>query len=660
MSMRHSIVIAALLLSWAPGAGQAAQVRLLMLGKTRQQVDFSYRFDGNQSDDRSSNRHHLLEGYRFDVDYGVLTPRLLNGHVAAGVRFDQSSVSGTGASGSTDTGFSLMYDITGNLLDKSATPMNFMLQSVLDEVPSSFGPGYQLLSDTYGAGFSINNRYVPVYARFLRVSNETRGLPDDRFQTHDAFLFGAKHAYKEFSTTEFNLSSYDDHSESVTGAQQSDATNFDAALTNDLKFRGERKEHTLRSTFRAVEQAGDTEYRTWSWSESLQSIHGKALRTGLGFTHDDRDIQGRQSQTNTGRASLQHRLFESLMTQIEVNGRRNTSNIGSDQDVTGRLGVSYWKKLFPGARLQIAANESYGVTDRNLLSTVATIFNEPHQIDAFLLNFFVPLDNQDPVEESVVVRNQDLLRRPTPYVLGTDYLFDTVAGRRGIRLIGTDFRDGDVLLITYDVLVNPALKYATESRGVSVELATSGGETRYYGSWQNTQQQLRSGRADQVNLIDDLTVYTAGTESRFDSTTLGAEYTRTDSDTENYQSIRGSLRRRGQIANGTYMIYLLDVFSKTAPNSTTTGSASQDRSENLLNVGGTFTKNVFESVALLAHSDYAYLSGDASRHDLSGSIDLKWRSGKVSVSLQTQLALRTSQGITRQEERIRLDVTRTF
>lgn len=659
MRFRSGDILVTLILLYMPANAGAYRLGLLLADNPRQVVDLSYRYYGSQVKNRSSNQQHLSEAYNFHMDYGVYKPQFLRGHLSVGVRLDQSAVSSTGSSGSSDTGMALTYDIDGIFLNLKPTTVDFLVQSKLEEVPSSFGPGYEIKTDTYGVGVAIKNRLLPLYARYSKTTNETNGLDNDRTQTHDVFSLNGSHAYKDLSNTIFTITGYRDKSSSILATDKTDTSNYDFMTENILFWGKNRGDHSLRSWIRYVEQTGDNENRSLSLSESLQSNLGKALRTGLSYSHDRRNNQLRDSQTSTGRAWIQHQLYKSLTTQLEVQGRQDTSSFGREQQIFGRAGINYTKSISPDSRLQLALFESYGITDRNLGVGIQTIFDESHRIDVFQINFFIELADQDVSPESIIVRNQNPLRRPTPYAAGIDFIFDTIGGKKGIRLIGTDFRDNDTLLITYDVVRSPLVKYATDSHGIAADLTTFEGKYRYYLSWQGTRQGVISGRTDQINLINELNIYVLGFEALYNTGSFSSEYNRFDSDTENHQSIRGTVRNRGQFRGGAYTLYLSDIYTMTRSTSTRIGAAS-GRSENIVNAGGIYSRNIFQNVLMIANADYSHVSGNEKRDDLASGMALRWNRGLLSLTLQAQVFLRSSQEALRLEERLRMNLTRYF
>ena len=81
-------------------AAQSAR-GLILLNNFQQDVNFSYQFDGQTSNSRTSETyfrdHRITEAYRFNVDYGLYSRRLLKGHLFAELRADQEMFDGTKA-----------------------------------------------------------------------------------------------------------------------------------------------------------------------------------------------------------------------------------------------------------------------------------------------------------------------------------------------------------------------------------------------------------------------------------------------------------------------------------------------------------------------------------------------------------------------------------
>lgn len=658
--MRSVIVfsLTLILLTCCTTGVMAAQRGLFLLGQYRQWVDLSYQYDGTQAETNSSGQHRFTEDYHFDIAYAVYNPRILNGRFTADVRTDQTKFTGTGTSPGISSGVGFLYNLAGVAFDRSSHPIDFFTTSSISEEPQEFTRGYQVKTDAYGAGLSLLNTHLPLRVSFDRLTNETDGLPVDFRQTHNRVLINLSHKYGSRSLTQLDISAVKDTYQALTGANSGFTNNYSFSLGNNLSLLPSSRNLTLDSHLKVVEQSGDNPSNEWNVQESLLWQPGKALTSGLDYTHDNLEYSGLNQQSDNGRAWVQHRLFESLTTGMEVRARRDTLSSGYEQEVAGRFSLNYKKVLPSSSLLTLEGYEQYGVTDRRFGDGRLTAVNESHQANAFFQPFTLKNPNVDLT--SIVIRNKDpLANQNQPYVEGTDYQVQTVGNLTQIATFpGSRIKEGATLLVTYAYTVDPAVQFATNAHSASGNLWLFSNKYRFYGRWEEVTFDLLSGRADQVNLPAQR-AYHFGFETKVDELFMGLEYTNIDSDNDKEQSIQGTLRYTGQLGTDNYSVFVTDRYTLIEPTAFT-GPGTSERDENNLNAGGIYNTRLFNSILCSVAANYFNVRGLYDRDDFSGSLRLSWGMGKLRIMLLAQAYFRDNAGSWTSDEHVRFNLTRYF
>lgn len=664
------LILTLLLFLSVTGEASAAPARtLLRLGEFSQWVNLEYQYDGQAtktSQTFSSHQNYFLEEYNAQIAYTILDPYLWRGKLGAGVSQDQSYSSST-ASSYHSSGANFTYNFSGALLERSPFPLHFFGKSELIQVRREFSNPYHTDLDTRGFDFLLKNRRLPFRFDYTRSTSDTSGLAADRTQESQTVNLQLSNVIGEISDSSFNVTVSDSGSRLKESDSAAISSVYNLTLRNQLRLSPKMAGRKLNSRIQTRTEARTQnlvreEIRTLTVDEQVTWPFGRALTAGSNYSFIDRETFRGKDRYHNGRVWVQHRLFESLTTQLDGDYRRDDLIAGREQNIAGSLGLLYQKKLPQDSSLQINCNQSYMVTDRDLGEVYRLIADEAHTVveDPLVPGLLLPIVLQNGREVSAIieVRNADSTVRLLPYVLDGDYRFDDFSGE--IIIIPTgEINAGDELLISYVFMANPQITYATSSRGIAFNLFLFKSANRFYGNWLDSDQKLESGRADLVRLVDH-TAYKLGFEAIRRYFSAAAEYEKVASDQDNHYTVKGSLRTSRRLGNGILTLYASDAYTQTSQNSFSRAD-QPDRSVKSLGAGGTYSSQLFNRAQLLCTAKYFNVSGDTvPRDDVSLGLNLRWNYGKLSLSLLSQLNWRMQPESTTRDEYLRLHITRHF
>ncbi len=632
----------------------AGRKSLLLLRNIQQSVGLTYNFDQYHYSSSSTSRHEAFEDYIVGTDYAIYDPNILNGRFTIGFRLKQDDYSSDDYDNTT-AGYGIFYDIRGVLGEKNTYPLHFMLNSKTEDISRNYGVDYQLKTETYGASLIIRNFYLPGTVNLIRSISETDGLDADNKITRDELSLHLRNSYR-ISESYVDVSLVqEDYDESIPNPDEDFNDSAELDFGNVLNWKNRGLARQLNTTVKVWKANGLNERDDLEWNETLGWDLGRALRSGLNYTYTIARPDGVDRESNLWRGWLQHELYQSLTTQLEVFGRDTDFSPGDEQVVGGRIGWGYRKILPAESSLNAQLFTQYQVTDRNLESQTQTIINEPHPV---VLGERLFLDNLNAVPESIVVRNRDPLVRVAPYEEGIDYRVEQVGARTEIVVEGAGLSNiiltGMVLLISYDIRVDPDIRFATDAEGIAAEVHLFADRYRVFASFDRIHQGILSGD-DDANYLADQRNYRLGGERRWRTITLSSEYQRFESDIQSNQFIDGTLRYYDVLESGSLSLYLRDRYWWYDAS----GSNATD-DQNLINLGGQYRTTLLGSVLTTLTGDYQRVMGGADSDRLALGADFRWAFRQLVVSLRSRAAFRWIEGELTRDEHVRLELTRYF
>ncbi len=291
---------------------------------------------------------------------------------------------------------------------------------------------------------------------------------------------------------------------------------------------------TLRSVVRYYDRGGTLATSSLYLDELLRLQHRKNLASSLRYVAQQLDsFSGPPSDSQQLVAELNHRLYDSLETDVFLARNRTTSPTGRTDFEEVGVDAVYTKKLPGGAELRARFNSRYGVRDSLRGDGQELVRDERH-----VARFGVParLERPGVIAGSVVVT--DTLRA-TLYEEGVDYELLLIGDFAEITpLEGGRIRDGQVILVEYRIEAPGAAKY-TERRD-SFDLSLDFGWITPFWGFRTVDNRLVEGTFNR--LLNDRDERLVGVRFRRDGRRLSLvsfnELRHRDSPIQSFESLR--------------------------------------------------------------------------------------------------------------------------
>ena len=644
------------------GDAPAAQRGLFLLGNFSQSLSFSYSFANQDSTspggrEATSTFSRFDEGYRAKLGYALLSPRIYNGHISAGVKLDQETFS-THEGSSRTSGLGYTYSLDGVFFDTKPYPFSYVISSDTYHAELPFSSGYDVSIDTYSAAFQIRNKYLPMQTFYTKTISETTGLSINNRLTTDTISLWGTHRYGR-SDTQFTSAWTENHSESLSSSGVAPASNAQMELqfTNRLDLSNGRSLYTS-GTF-LDEKNSDAMNRNLSINEAITWPLGKALTLGADYNSGYARFinipraQSTETVSNAGSVSLSHHLFQSLQSRLSLRGRQETQSEGKVTYYAGFASLSYNKSLPRDSNLQLSYNEAYSVIDRNLASNVLTAVDEKLAAQVFGKNL---LANPEVIVTSIIVR--DANNPVISYSEGKDYRIIQQGNLTGFdfSLLGSLITEGKQLLVTYDFRVNRSIAYASHTRGLDGTLFLDKGTYQLSAGFNQSNQDLLRGQADTLGLSDSKQ-YSVSAIWNYMQYYANLSYYRNDSTQSRDQYFEGLFRSQHYYGDNTIILLGRDRYSMYG--ATATNKASH--SDNTVSINASLLRNLRKYGLLQFNAGYVHFSAaDFDKDEVNLESIYRWSRGKLSLEVSAKERWRFSPFQDLREDRFYIRIVRYF
>ena len=542
-----TLILLCLLLA-LPARDALAQFKgLLLLGDLRQGVVLDYLYSGQESLPKtgkslSSSQNRFTETYNAGIEYSILHPLVLNGHLKGSFGLDQEIFSSPSISTST-SGNRYLYDLDGVFFKRTPTPVNFTARSEFRHVQRPFTPGYDINTESYTLGASLRNKILPLRIDYQNTSAETSGTSSDTRQENSLLALKADHSYKN-SITELHVSHTISNLEplSAVGARATENVAYTFVGKNTLVSPQKDKTLSTSLAYRGERQLSKTE--TFSLGESFLWQLGKALTVGATYENSSVSTSGvfgggaTDTTQQSGSLSLTHMLFKSLSTRLKLQGRVNDRTAGRETEYTGNANFFYTKKLSAADNLTLNYAEEYSVIDRHLTSGGLTAIDEPLTAQ---LNGNNLLQQPNVDSSTIIVRDQTnpLIR----YDVNSDYRIIQIGAFTGFdfSVIGSRITDGQRLLVTYQYNVDASVEYRRSAHGGGGAITFQEGTYQLYASVSQSTQEITSGQEGILRPTDSLDFALGATRNK-NGNYANVVYVSSDSTQIQSQYIEGTFR----------------------------------------------------------------------------------------------------------------------
>jgi hypothetical protein len=251
-------------------------------------------------------------------------------------------------------------------------------------------------AQSWGVTSGYREGPVPVDFSFQQSTRDSSGISLNGQTDQTTFNFHAQNARRNDNLTDltYQFSQYDSSSTYASQNFTDSSTTHYVTLTDAEHF-GKNSLNTSVNYNRQDEQGVSSDNLNAMLDFSIQ--HTKNLRSFYDYSFSRYTSEGAESVNQFARAGLQHQLYESLSSTIDIHGALsdNTSPGASlDQQSAGTAeSVDYSKLLGEWGHLSISDNASYDLTHQSSTGSELLINNESHTVPASG-NFFLtqPLD----------------------------------------------------------------------------------------------------------------------------------------------------------------------------------------------------------------------------------------------------------------------------
>jgi len=397
-------------------------------------------------------------------------------------------------------------------------------QSSLETTATGYGLIWQYISEKTPTSFQFNDTDV----RLDPLNSEEEGgrqkSTTARFET----------AYK---FNDHNVVSFLYEHQSV--EEEPFALNFDSdefTLSHRIDF-GASHRQRLESELNYFDQQGTFNIERLRWREILRLEHTEHLRSWYVFELLDR-TQGSLSgvppieeRSYSLSATLEHELYDSLISQFHVYGQKQEYGGGLTIDRIGALATfdyrktNRWGKLLATYRARIQREDRSGGDLRIEALDERRIFNDPEPI---------VLSNPNIDTGSIIITAED---RTTYYHAGRDYTVFLRGDWIEIERVPTGrIQDSQTVLIDYVYHVGGNFALNTVNHDFHIRQNFDFGLSPYYRlRWQD--QTITPSSATGATQ-EDIAAHTIGVEYRWRSLRLMAEYEDRDSTITPFEAVR--------------------------------------------------------------------------------------------------------------------------
>jgi hypothetical protein len=425
-----------------------------------------------------------------------------------------------------DDGTVLEFDFTGNVLKQKKYPGFVYARRSQGIEPRLFRSSVETTTDNYGLTWQYLDAKMPTRLQFDYNAvkyHPFAGTAAESDRRNLNLRFDTAYKFSEHNVLSFlyEHQGVKEHTEAVTPVEL-DYGSDEFTLAHRLEF-GEKRRNRLESELNYYRQHGSLETDRLRWRERLRLQHTDTLRSWYEFEARDQtrgslaNLPPLAERTFRFQGAVEHRLFESLVSQLIGFAQRQDFESGAKIDLWGVEGRLNYQKKNPFGTLRadymvhLEQESREGREMRAEIRDERQSFRDPDPI---------VLTNPNIDTGSIVITAEDGI---TFYQLERDYRLRTVGDRIEIERIPTGrIADRQTVLIDYIYRLGGSFKLDTVRQELGVRQDFTFGLSPYYRlRWQDQSISPVSARGA---VPEDITAHILGLEFRRGSLDLGAEY----------------------------------------------------------------------------------------------------------------------------------------
>ncbi len=448
---------------------------------------------------------------------------------------------------SSDNGTVTEFDLSGSLFRRKTYPGTVSVRRYRSLVARPFQSSLETTTTGYGFIWQYINEKTPTTIQF----NDTEVLLDP---LDDREANGRQKTTEFRFETEYKLNlhsavklTYESRSQSEEPFRL-DFDTDEVTVSHRLDF-GKDYAHRLESELNFFNQRGTFDIERFRWREVLRLRHSETLDSWYRLELIDRTqgtlfgVEPIEERSWMFTGSLEHRLFESLVSQVtgfaqnQAFGSRFTVRRYGTQASFSYRKKNRWGTLRASYRAGLRSEERRGGERELEALDERGAFNDPEPIR---------LSNANAVQASIFMTAED---RTTMYIQGRDYTVRLIGDFIELeRVVTGRIADGETVLIDYVYRSGGDLVLETINSNFTIRQELTNGFSPYY-RFSRQDQTLRPRSASGIT-PEDITGHIGGLEYRKGSVRLLGEYEDHGSTISPFRALRFSADWTHRFENG--------------------------------------------------------------------------------------------------------------
>ena len=413
-----------------------------------------------------------------------------------------------------------------NLLALKPYATTFTFEKTHQEVQSDFFSTETVDLQNWGVLTGYRDGPVPVMLTFNQSEEDRSGYSQDYVIDQTSLDLRASNERKNADTTvlDYQYNQYDNQSQGGNLSYSSESSSHHVNLTDSEHFRNSLLTSTLFYNERATAGATSSDLNA---GLNYSVDHTPNLRSFYNYSFSDSSGTGYDAIQNSALAGINHQLYESLASHLDVHGNYLTSDssgssFGSSSLDSESYGLSasadYTKRLGSWARLTINNSATFDLTSQQASGDVQDGPPESYtlpSIGPLIIRLNRPQDIQ--IDPGGVTKNGVPLQ-PAEYsvITSTDpWQIQFFAG--GLNSV----TNGDSIVVTYASRVNPSGSYSVLTYAGMVGLRFWNDQAGLRFGYNLTQNNSDSPEF----VLQDVRQYLAGADVTWRGFHLDASYT---------------------------------------------------------------------------------------------------------------------------------------
>ena len=533
-----------------------------------------------------------------------------------------------------------------------ATTLNFGRSH--QEVKYDFFNTAMVDSQSWGAASGYREGPVPVTLSFQQTHEDSTDFNQTTATDQTLFNLNARNERNKDDLTEltYQYGQYDRDTETSGSSFRSGNSYHHLWLTDTEHF----AKSMLKSAFRFDDRtSGGSSSSDLNATLDYNVEHSPTLRSYYDLSSSRFSGDGFDSIQNYGFARIEHKLYESLTSGLEVHGSTlSSSSRDSSLDSLSAgttASVDYSKRLGTWGRLFIGNSTSFNLTDQQTTGAELLIANEKYTVPNSGLVLLTR-----PREISIISVTDT---NNTPLQLSQDYAVLDATDPWQIQIFSTGpshINAGATIFITYTVRVNPSGSYSVFANQFQIRLSLWEDMAAVYARYSFTDNRASSPEF----LLQNDELFQAGLEFNWHRFKLSADYVNDHSTLFDYISYNLA---EGYAVNLSPRSSLgLDLNQQWSVNTFASGtSAEQTQKLTFYNYMLHYEWHPTASLNWNVEVGYRQQRGPGLDQDLfAARTYLNWMLGKLQVHLGYEHGYQNIRGETTDRDFVFLRVKRTF